>query len=154
MSPALMFLALTAAQATEWTPSETDIAVHKALSARHDDTACTEIAAMSEDSLTTFTNIVAHATQPPWAAMRAARCITELHAEAAQDEITRWVTDPGLAGLRLQTLNRIDKLPEAVAAHVANAALAAGHEDVDPDQLIATDPRLAGVLTVPQPETP
>ena len=138
----LSFLLATPAAAAEWTPSDSDVAVHRALSVRHKTLSCTEVEALSTEPLQTLRNMVAHASAPPWAPMRAASCIVELHPVEAQPDLERWVSDSKLEGLRIQTLKQLPTMPEAVARAVALKAIAAFPTEVSMDDLAARDPRL------------
>jgi len=126
----LMFLTPTA-MAQEWQPSAADLAVHKALSGRHQTHSCAEVEALSDTPVASLRNIVTHATAPPWAPMRAASCLVERHATEVQSDLERWVSDEATLGLGIQTLGQLDLMPEDVAIAVANKALTDGPPSLD-----------------------
>ena len=128
---ALGFLLSSATMAAEHVPSADELAVHKALSARHFDGDCARIEALAKAPVQTLQNIVEHASAPPWAPMRAALCLTLNHAAEIQPDLERWVSDPELVGLGIQTLNKLDSLPEPIALAVAQKALAEGPERLE-----------------------
>ena len=124
--------------ASDWAPSPDDLAVHKALTARHWDGDCATVEALATEPVQTLQNIVDHASAPPWAPMRAATCLLRGHATEKQAEIERWVTEPELLGLGILTLQQIDDLPEAVALSVAERALASGQTELDAQERLSS----------------
>ena len=138
-----LLMAAAPALASEYTPSDDDTAVHRALSARHWDGDCAAVEALAKDSVQTLQNIVDHAKAPAWAPMRAATCLIRGHATDKQPEIERWVTEPELLGLGILSRSMLDDMPEPVAVAVATKALNEG-----PAELEARD-RVANVEHAP-----
>ncbi|MFT4979558.1 MAG: hypothetical protein ACI8S6_005469, partial [Myxococcota bacterium] len=82
-----------------------------------------DLEALSETPVQALTFIVENATQPPWAGVRAAECLTLRHAEEIQPLLLSWVQTPETRGLALMVFNHLDQLPSAVALPVARASL-------------------------------
>ena len=112
----LFVLLLTSAHAD-------DDAVLKALSVRDPEPPCAAVAALTPDPAASLERIAETVELPPWAPMRAARCLVAEHAEAGEAAFLRWVVDPERAGLGELVLHRTRTLPEPVAAHVLERAL-------------------------------
>ncbi len=112
------------AAAVAGTPSASQEAMYRALSARDPAPSCAEVEALSETPVADLVYVVEHATQPPWAGMRAASCLVERHAEEARDEILAWVGDAGKRGLAILVFDKVDALPEGLALEVARSGLA------------------------------
>jgi hypothetical protein len=96
-------------------------AVIRTLSSR-DPVACAAVDATVE----TWREVVRTAEGPPWVPMRAAQCLVERHAVAAQDDLAAWVIDPESLGLGLLVLGQLDRLPADLALRLAHLALAEG----------------------------
>lgn len=133
----LLLMAATPALASEYTPSEDDLTVHKALSMRHWDNDCEAVEALVDDGTQTLQNLVDHAKAPSWVPMRAATCLVRLHATEKQPELERWVSDPAVKGLGMLALGMLDDMPEPVALAVANKALTDGVPELDAAERIA-----------------
>jgi len=97
-------------------------ALTRDLSMRHA-VPCDELSAGLAEPVPALRWAVATIQQPPWAAMHAAECLTLLHADEVTDDLTRWVRDPALKGLGIQTLGLLPQLSEPVAVKVTEAAL-------------------------------
>lgn len=149
MTPLLLWGAL--AVAADHQPSEAELAVHRALSARHFSGDCAPIEALAAEPVPTLLAIVDHATSPPWAPMRAAACLTRGHAAEIEPQLLRWVSEPELRGLGIQTLTLLDAMPEPVAVAVARKALAEGPPELDAATRIgaARAPAVRAVLLEP-----
>ncbi len=102
-------------------------AVNHALSMRHP-VPCGELLAHSETPVETLLHVVDHTSMPPWAPMRAAECLMEVHPTEIESRLLRWVTTPELKGLGRLTLGQLDRMPVEVATRVATEALANGTE--------------------------
>jgi hypothetical protein len=102
-------------------PPEVDT-LRRALSMRHP-VPCEELQAGLAEPVEALRWAVEGIQQPPWAGMRAAECLTRHHAEAVQADLVRWVTEPQLKGLGIQTVGLLEVLPVAVAVPVAREAL-------------------------------
>jgi hypothetical protein len=75
---------------------------------------------------------------PPWVPMRAAQCLIERHAEAAQADLSAWVIDPEARGLGLLVLGQLDRLPAGLALDLARRALDQGPDPERARKRIAT----------------
>jgi len=104
-------------------PTAEQRALYDALKVRDDGPSCEALAALSQDIASDLIWIVDHATQPPWAGIRAARCILSDHLEAKATDIDAWVVDPSKKGLALLTLSMLDEVPEPAAVRFATLAL-------------------------------
>lgn len=138
MSPALLLLAqlaaapaaaseAPAAEAVVPAPSETQQVLYRALTIRDPAPDCAELSLLSEDPVGDLSYIVAHADQPPWAAMRAAGCLLSEHHEAALPLIEGWLQSPQQKGLAILVATQLDSLPEPVALDLARRGLAGPH---------------------------
>ena len=106
------------------TPTESQAAVHKALSVRDPEPDCAAVAGLTPEPVADLLFVANHADQPPWASTRAARCLAMNHGDAAKAELLGWMADPSAKGLALMLLTELDQLPEALALELAQAALA------------------------------
>lgn len=123
MHAALLMVLTASAEPTTEAPPDGAEAIHRALSARDQSPPCEDVEALSTAPVEALLYIVEHATQPPWAGMRAAECLTLRHAEAIQPQLTGWVQNPDTRGLALMVFNRLDEIPSTVALPVARASL-------------------------------
>ena len=105
-------------------PTESQAAVHKALSVRDPEPECAAVSALTPEPVADLIFVANHADQPPWASTRAARCLALGHGEAAKAELLGWMGDPSAKGLALMLLAELDQLPEPLAMELAQAALA------------------------------
>jgi hypothetical protein len=108
-------------------------AVIRTLSSR-DPVACAAVDATVE----TWREVVRTAEGPPWVPMRAAQCLIERHAEAAQADLSAWVIDPEARGLGLLVLGQLDRLPAGLALDLARRALDQGPDPERARKRIAT----------------
>ncbi len=100
-----------------------EAAVHT-LSPRDPEPSCADATSRLSDPSKSLTRIAERVTMPPWVSIRACACLVDLAAEpAAEATLVRWVTSADFAGLGLTAINLLDRMPEAVAARVAAAAL-------------------------------
>lgn len=138
MSPALLLLAqlalpvasaseAAAGEAAPPAPTETQQILYRALTVRDPAPDCTELSLLSQDPVGDLAYIVAHADQPPWAAMRAAGCLLSDHHEAARPLIEGWLQSPEQKGLAILVATQLDSLPEPVALNLARQGLAGPH---------------------------
>jgi len=123
----VLALAATTAQAAE--PSESQLALYKVLSGRHQEQSCTHIVELSPTPTTDLVWLAENAEQPAWVAIRAAECVLELYPEPAAPHITRWMQSDDTLGLALLTVSRLDGLPTAQARPFLEAGLAGPHAD-------------------------
>ncbi len=147
MSPSILSLialvALAPLQAQEtWTPSPEEDAVYRALSLRDAPPGCAEVEALAAEPLVALRAVVERAAMPPWAPLRAARCIVTHHAEPARADLAGWLTDADRRGLALVVLDAMDELPEPLALELSAAALAGPLAD-DARQRLADSERPA-----------
>jgi len=124
---ALLALLLAPARAADPTPEQQ--VLYTELKVRDAPKSCALLSAGCADPVADFLFVVEHAEQPPWAGMRAASCLLELHAEAAAPHIGLWLQDPQAKGLALLTLQKLDDMPLTVADGLARAALGGPHAD-------------------------
>jgi hypothetical protein len=106
-----------------WSPSPEEAAVYRALSARDAPAGCAEVEALASEPLDALRTVVERATMPPWAPMRAARCIVTHHAEPAREDLSAWLSDESKRGLGLIVLDAMDELPELLAVDLTAVAL-------------------------------
>jgi hypothetical protein len=111
-------------------PTASQLAVHRALSARHTP-GCAAADALTAEPVTDLVVIAETATSPPWASLRAAQCLVEGHAAPAQPRLEAWVTDPDRRGLGVVVLTALGRAPLEVALPVARKALAEGPDPAD-----------------------
>jgi hypothetical protein len=130
-----MFLLATIAQAD-------DEALLRALSVRDPVPSCSELAVLVPDPAVSLRNIAETVTLPPWAPMRAARCLVADHAKVSEPAFIAWVANPATAGLARLVLKRTAALEETAAARVIAAALPTSLRD-DARAAIIADPRPA-----------
>lgn len=102
-------------------------AIAKALSGRHV-RPCNEVEALSAAPADALVWVVDHVQQPPWAGMRAARCLIEGHVDEVEPRLHRWVTDPTMRGLGRLVIAHLDTLPPTLAHTLAMEALREGPE--------------------------
>ena len=103
-------------------PTPSQVAVHRVLSARHF-SGCAPASAASETPVQDLIAVAETSTMPPWAALRAARCLVVDHAAEARPDLERWVTSAEQRGLGIVVLSALDEAPLEVAIPVAQAAL-------------------------------
>ena len=118
----LLLFALTSVTAAA-APTATQDAVYKALSARDPAPTCAQVEALSDDPVGDLLFVVDHATQPPWAGMRAAACLVDGHAEEVQPRISAWVEGKDTRGFAIMVFERLDTMPLSVATEVATKGL-------------------------------
>ena len=104
-------------------PTAEQRALYNALKVRDSGPSCDELTALSQDIASDLIWIVDNAKQPPWAGIRAARCILSDHLEAKATDVDAWVVDPEKKGLALLTLSMLDEVPETAAVRFATLAL-------------------------------
>ena len=107
----------------DWQPSEEEDAVYRALSLR-DPQSCEQVESLATEPVAVLLTVVDKAQMPPWAPLRAATCLAAGHGEAVRDELLSWVGSLETKGLAYVVLEQLDKMPEALAAELAAAALA------------------------------
>ncbi len=109
-----------------WVPSPAFVDAARALSARDGAFDCAAVEALATDSVALLRELVDHAQNPPWVAMRAADCLVTGHAVEAAADLDAWVVDPERRGLGILVLGRLDVLPEPMAISLAQRAMTAG----------------------------
>lgn len=102
-------------------------AVSKALSARHA-IECEVAEALSTEPVAALEWVVDHVEAPPWAGIRAARCLARRHPEAVQASLRAWLTDPARKGLGRVVVAELDHMPLALAESLATTAMEQGTE--------------------------
>lgn len=126
-----------------------DAAVLRALSSR-DPVPCAQVEALSAAPREALEAIVDTVTAPPWAPMRAAQCLIDGHAAAAQARFERWVEDPALKGLGRLVLGQLDRLPVEVAVAVSRKALAGSDPALARERIAAAQaPELRALVGAP-----
>ena len=105
-------------------PTASQESIYRALSVRDPVPSCETVEALSTTPVADLLFVVDHATQPPWAAMRAAQCLVRRHSTEVQPQIVSWVSAEETRGLAWMTLSFLDAMPIEVATPVAKAALA------------------------------
>jgi hypothetical protein len=97
-------------------PTESQAAVHKALSVRDPEPECADVSALTPEPVADLIFVANHADQPPWASTRAARCLALGHGEAAKAELIAWMGDPVGEGPRADAARRARSAPRASGA--------------------------------------
>ena len=121
--------------------------LYRALSVRHPEPDCAAVEALVPDAVDSLTALANEVQMPPWAPMRAARCLVERHAEAAEPTLKAWVADPDLLGFAKLVTKKIDHMPEPVAVRVAEAALASPNaEQVTRELSASTHPKVLALV--------
>jgi len=120
----VLLFAITAQLASAATPSESQNALYQALTPRHLERSCTELATLSATPTEDFVWLAENAERPSWVAIRSAECVLELYAEPAAADLTRWMQSPNTLGLALTTVHAMDGVPASVARPVLEAGLA------------------------------
>ena len=109
---ALLLAALpTAAMAEEPTPSESQLAVYRALSGRHFEAGCGALTELSPTLADDLVWLAENSHQPAWVAVRAADCVLALEPAAADLAARRWMGSTGFKGLALVTVQHLDAMP-------------------------------------------
>ena len=99
-------------------------AIYRALSVRDPAPDCVTVEALSDQPVPDLLQIVDHASQPPWAGMRAANCLIQGHGAEIQAQLSDWVRRDDTRGLAILVLDQLDTLPEDLALDLARQALA------------------------------
>ncbi len=142
--------AVATAAPGDWVPTEQESALLQALSLRDGSPSCGEMEAGLPNATASLTAVVAHVSMPPWAPMRAAECLVAGHAVEVRADVVRWVTDPGLKGLGILALSRLDAMPADVAIEVASAAIERGPDPAGARVRVAkaANPAVSGLAVV------
>ena len=98
--------------------------IHRMLSARDNAPSCEDVEALSSEPVQALLYIAENATQPPWAGIRAAECLTTRHAEQIQPQLEQWVQNTETKGFALVVFNNIDRIPEPIADNIVRTSLA------------------------------
>jgi hypothetical protein len=125
----LLALAATTAQAAAPTPSPSQLALYKALSPRHLEQSCAEVAALSTEPAADLVWVAENAEQPAWVAIRAAECVVGSFAEPAAPALTRWMQSETTLGLALTVVTQLDSMPLEQARPLLAAGLAGPHAE-------------------------
>jgi hypothetical protein len=120
----VLLFAVTAHIASAATPTESQSALYQALTPRHLERACTELATLSDTPAEDFVWLAENTERPAWVAIRSAECVLELYAEPAAPALTRWMQSQNTLGLALTTVHAMDGVPVSVARPVLEAGLA------------------------------
>jgi hypothetical protein len=99
----------------------------RVLSARDAPPPCSTIDALTPTPVEDLVRVVDTVQMPPYAPMRAAGCLLELHAEEAAPRIDAWMADPASGGLAELTAKAMDALPNDLAVRFAMAGLNGPH---------------------------
>jgi hypothetical protein len=95
-------------------------ALRVALSGRHP-VPCETLRALTPNPAADLSRAVNHLPYPPWAPMRAARCL--LLEPGTDAVVAGWVTDPERLGLAQLVFDHLDELPTARSVTVVERAL-------------------------------
>jgi hypothetical protein len=120
--------AVDLAPASAFTPTEVQAEMVRRLSLRDGSPPCSDVEAGSADPLQDLQAIVQHVELPPFVPMRAAECVIA-KGDAAEGELTRWMTGADTKGLALLLSDRIDALPAPLATRVVTSGLGGPHAD-------------------------
>ena len=95
------------------------------LSARDNTISCSSLSSpqLQQD----LTEIVDTVERPPWVAMRAAACLSDLYPKKSKDDLARWISAPNKKGLAFLIAGKLSKLPDATAISIAKAGLEGPH---------------------------
>jgi len=66
--------------------------------------------------------LVVKKTQPPWAAMRAAQCLVQLHGPSSMGLMSDWLTDLDSLGLAVLVMRNLDGMSPDLALRLAKVA--------------------------------
>ena len=136
----VLLFALAAQLASATPPSNSQEALYQALTPRHLERSCTELATLSPTPHVDFVWLAENAERPSWVAIRSAECVLALYAEPAAPDLTRWMQSPDTLGLALTTVHAMDRIPVSVAQPVLQAGLAGPLAD-------ALRPRIQRLIT-------
>ena len=118
------------------------------LSARDNQLTCASLS--SSQLQKDLTEIVDTVTRPPWVAMRAAACLTEIYPKQSQEDLARWISAPDKKGLAFLIAGKLSKLPDTSAIAIAKAGLNGPHaRDIHIRIQKQDDARLTPLLSSP-----
>ena len=95
------------------------------LSARDHQLSCSSLS--SPQLHKDLTEIVDTVARPPWVAMRAAACLTELYPEESKEDLIRWISAPNKKGLAFLIAGKLSNIPDTSAVSIAKAGLSGPH---------------------------
>jgi hypothetical protein len=138
------------AAAADLAPTAPEAELLRQLSLRDGSPPCAELEAGLPDAVASLKAVVANVSMPPWAPMRAAECLIAGHSASVRGDLVAWVTEPGLKGLGLLALNKLDAMPTDVAVEVARAAVERGPDPAAARVRVAraSEPTVAAVAAV------
>ena len=121
---AILFAIPGAALAETPTPSDSQLALYKALSGRHFEAGCASLSALSPTLSDDLVWLAENTHQPTWVSIRAADCALALHPTEADAAARRWLTSDAFKGLALVTVQHLDAMPVAQSTALVEAGLA------------------------------
>lgn len=143
----------TPAEATpspDTVPTASQKALYSALSGRHLDQTCDQLATLSPTPQADLVWLAEHAEQPAWVSVRSAECVLELYAEAAAPQIAKWMTSQNTLGLAIVTVQHLDGLPLEQARPLVQAGLSGPLADqLRPRFQRLTEPELSALAKAP-----
>lgn len=112
----------------DFAPSDVQAEMIHRLSLRDGAPPCADVEAGSVDAVADLTAIVRHVELPPFVPMRAAECLIA-KGDAAEVELTRWMSASDTKGLAMLLSDRIDGLSVPLASRVVTTGLGGPHAD-------------------------
>ena len=119
----------TAALADKPTPSESQMTVYRALSARHFEAGCESLKPLSSTLADDLVWLAENTHQPAWVAVRAADCVLALEPAAADAAARRWMGSADFKGLALVTVQHLDAMPLEQSTALVTVGLAGPLEE-------------------------
>ena len=116
------------APAVAFTPTDAQSEMIRRLSMRDGAPPCADVEAGSPDAVADLSAIVQNVELPPTVPMRAAECLIA-KGDAAEVELSRWMTGSKTKGLAMLLSDRIDALPVPLATRVVAAGLGGPHAE-------------------------
>ena len=89
----------------------------------HDSLPCSRLNFETKEPWNELNSIVLEVEKPPWAAMRAASCMIELHPTSSQEFFLEWIVDAKSKGLAFLLAKNIDAFPLSQGLALVEAAL-------------------------------
>jgi len=121
---ALLLAALpTAALAEGPQPSDSQMALYRALSGRHFEAGCAALVELSPTLADDLVWLAENTHQPAWVAIRAADCVLDLKPAEADTAARRWMGSEDHKGLALVTVQHLDTLPLEQSTALVQAGL-------------------------------
>lgn len=111
----------------DWTGTEAEYAMFRAMSRRHGEPDCASLDAMTQTPVKSLTFLAEEVPLPPWVALHAAACLASRHAQDAKGTLRSWVVDPKFGGLAIMVLERTDGMEAELAKELVSTALSGPH---------------------------